>query len=96
MFLCLWGWVLRKSHAHYIVENEEILFVKAMHIRETTCGPHEILNEAERYKVKYKLFSVRTLFIAGTTFLTVVEKLSLFDAFYCVCATITTLGWLWG
>ncbi|GKB50016.1 two-pore potassium channel 1-like protein [Tanacetum coccineum] len=93
----LGGFALSKA-ADYIVEKEEILFVKAIHIGDqTTCDPHEILNEAERYKVKYKLLAVLTLIvflvIVGTTFLTIVEKLSLFDAFYCVCATITTLGY---
>lgn len=82
MGMGLGGFALSKA-ADYIVEKEEILFVKAMHIRETTCGPHEILNEAERYKVKYKLFSIITLIfflvIVGTTLLTVVEKLSLLE-----------------
>ncbi|GJV38097.1 two-pore potassium channel 1-like protein [Tanacetum coccineum] len=97
MGMGLGGFALSKA-ADYIVEKEEILFVKAIHIRDqTVCDPHEILNEAERYKVKYKLYAILTLIvllvIVGTTFLTVVEKLSLFDAFYCVCSTITTLGY---
>ncbi|KVH88663.1 Ion transport 2, partial [Cynara cardunculus var. scolymus] len=91
----LGGFALSKA-ADYIVEKEEILFVKAIHIHET-CGPKEILDETERYRVKYKFLTVLTLIvflvIVGTLFLTLVENLSVFDAFYCVCATITTLGY---
>ncbi|KAJ9566391.1 hypothetical protein OSB04_002357 [Centaurea solstitialis] len=91
----LGGFALSKA-ADYIVEQEEVLFVKAIHIHET-CGPKEILNETERHKLKYKFLTVLTfivfLVIFGTMFLILVENLSAFDAFYCVCATITTLGY---
>ena len=91
----LGGFALSKA-AGYIVEKAEVLFVKAIHIHET-CGPKEIINETERHKVKYKFLTVLTLIvflvITGTMFLTLVENLSLFDAIYCVCATITTLGY---
>lgn len=96
MGMGLGGFALSKA-ADYIVEKEEIIFVRAIHIHETNYGPNEILNEAETYRVKYKFYTVLILIvflvIVGTVFLTVAENLSLFDAFYCVCATITTLGY---
>ncbi|KAI3676528.1 hypothetical protein L1987_86138 [Smallanthus sonchifolius] len=93
--LALGGFVLSKA-ADYIVERQEILLVKAIHARET-YGPNDILKEAETNKAKYKFLTVLTLIIflmtLGTLFLSLVEKLSYFEAFYCVCATITTLGY---
>ncbi|KAL4562956.1 hypothetical protein LXL04_026987 [Taraxacum kok-saghyz] len=91
----LGGFALSKA-ADYIVEKEEIMVVKALHIHDG-CGLNEIVNEAERYKVKYKFLTVLILigFLAmiGTMFLTLVENMCFFDAVYCVCATITTLGY---
>lgn len=95
MGMALVGLLLSKA-ADTIVENQEILLVKAMHMREK-CSPVEILKEAETNKVKYKFFTVLVLLvvliITGTVFLYEKEGLELFDAFYCVCATITTLGY---
>ncbi|CAH1448200.1 unnamed protein product [Lactuca virosa] len=95
MGMGLGGFALSKA-ADYIVEKEEIIVVKAMHIHDA-CGLNEILNEAERYKVKYKLLTVLILIaflaIVGTVFLSIFENMTFFDAFYCVCATITTLGY---
>ncbi|MFS7987940.1 putative EF-hand domain pair, potassium channel domain, EF-Hand 1, calcium-binding protein [Helianthus anomalus] len=96
--LALGGFVLSKV-ADYIVEKQEILFVKAIHMHETN-GPNssnDILKEAETNKAKYKFLTNLTLILflmtLGTLFLSLVEKLSYFEAFYCVCATITTLGY---
>lgn len=93
--LALGGFVLSKA-ADYIVEKQEILLVKAIHMRET-YSPNDILKEAETNKVKYKFFTILTLILflmtVGTLFLSLVEQLSYFEAFYCVCATITTLGY---
>nr|XP_043611548.1 two-pore potassium channel 1-like [Erigeron canadensis] len=93
--MALGGFVLSKA-ADYIVGKQEILFVKAIHMRET-YGQDKILKEAETYKVKYKFLTILILIIIlvtiGTLFLSLVEKLSYFEAFYCVCATITTLGY---
>ncbi|XP_057463888.1 two-pore potassium channel 1-like [Actinidia eriantha] len=89
------GFVLSKA-ADYIVEKEEILLVKAIHMREKV-GPSEILKEVESNKAKYKFFTSLTLLlvlvIVGTVFLSQFEELDLVDALYCVCATISTLGY---
>ncbi|KAL2466908.1 Two-pore potassium channel 1 [Abeliophyllum distichum] len=59
-------------------------------------GPAEIL-EVESNKVRYKCFTAMALLVVlilvGTIFLATVEKLDIVDAFYCVCSTITTLGY---
>lgn len=93
--MALGGFALSKA-ADYIVGKQEILFVKAIHMRET-MGPNEILKEAETNKVMYKFLTILTVILflmtVGTLFLSLVEKLSYFEAFYCVCATITTLGY---
>ncbi|XP_023756939.1 two-pore potassium channel 1-like [Lactuca sativa] len=93
--MALGSFALSKA-ADYIVGKQEILFVKAIHMHET-YGPNQILKEAETNKVKYKFFTILTLIIflmtVGTLFLSLVEQLSYFEAFYCVCATITTLGY---
>lgn len=92
--LALGGFVLSKA-ADYIVERQEILLVKALHSR--AYDPNDILKEAETNKSKYKFLTMLSIIIflmtLGTLFLSVVEKLSYFEAFYCVCATITTLGY---
>ncbi|KAJ9566834.1 hypothetical protein OSB04_002800 [Centaurea solstitialis] len=93
--MALGGFALSKA-ADYIVGKQEILFVKAIHVHET-YGPNEILKETETNKVKYKFLTVLTLILflmtIGTLVLSLVERLSYFEAFYCVCATITTLGY---
>lgn len=82
--------------ADYLVEKQEILLVKALHMREKV-GPSDILKEIETNRVRYKFFMVLgfllVLIVAGTIFLATVEKLAPVDAFYCVCSTITTLGY---
>ncbi|CAK9156814.1 unnamed protein product [Ilex paraguariensis] len=93
--MALVGFVLSKA-ADYIVEKEELLLVKAIHLREK-FGPAEILKEVETNGVRYKLLTTLILLfvlvIVGTLFLHQIEGLNLFDAFYCVCSTITTLGY---
>lgn len=93
--VALGGLILGKA-ADYLVEKQEILMVKAMHMNERV-SPDEILKEVETNKVKYKFVMVSTflvlLIIIGTVFLSSVEKLRFVDAFYCVCSTITTLGY---
>ncbi|KAF8409727.1 hypothetical protein HHK36_005806 [Tetracentron sinense] len=93
MALC--GLILIKA-ADYLVEKQEILLVKVLHVHKK-IGPTDILKEIEANKVKYKflmtLALLLVLIIVGTIFLATVEKLDLVDAFYCVCSTITTLGY---
>ncbi|KAK8969581.1 Two pore potassium channel a [Platanthera guangdongensis] len=82
--------------ADYLVEKQEVLLIKALSQRNNS-GEHQMGKEIEADRVKYK-FLVATgalvmLIIVGTLILSMVEKLSIVDAFYCVCATITTLGY---
>jgi potassium channel subfamily K len=93
--MALVGLILSKA-ADYLVEKQEILLVKALHMRQKP-GRTDILKEVETNGLRYKCISafilLLVLIIAGTIFLTTVEKLDIVDAFYCVCASITTLGY---
>lgn len=93
--MALVGLVLSKG-ADYLVEKQEVLIVKALHMRQK-LGPSDIMKEIETNKTRYKfiLASVFLLILitTGSIFLTFVEKLDFIDAFYCVCCTITTLGY---
>ncbi|KAJ8532516.1 hypothetical protein K7X08_012439 [Anisodus acutangulus] len=93
--MALVGIVLSKA-ADYLVEKQETLLIKAMHMGRGV-GPSEILEEIETKKVKYKCFMIAAflivLIVVGMVVLDRVERLDTIDAFYCVCATITTLGY---
>ncbi|XP_008244583.1 PREDICTED: two-pore potassium channel 1 [Prunus mume] len=93
--MALVGLILSKA-ADYLVEKQEILLVKALHMHEKV-GHIQVLKDAETNSLKYKcivaLILLLVLISAGTIFLATVEKLDLVDAFYCVCSTITTLGY---
>lgn len=93
--MALVGILLSKA-ADDLVENQEVFLVKLIHMREK-CDPVEMLKEVESNKAKYKFFTVLILLlifmIAGMLFLYQKEGLDFFDALYCVCSTITTLGY---
>ncbi|KAA8523553.1 hypothetical protein F0562_009976 [Nyssa sinensis] len=93
--MALVGLILSEA-ADFLVEKQEILLVKALHVHQKV-GPTEILDDIETNKVRYKCIVSLTLLllliIVGTIFLATVEKLGIVDAFYCVCSTITTLGY---
>lgn len=93
--MALVGLILSKA-ADYLVEKQEILLVKALHMRQKV-GPSDIVKEVETNRVTYKCLTTFILLlvqiVVGTIFLATVEKLDLVDAFYCVCATISTLGY---
>ncbi|XP_043689004.1 two pore potassium channel a-like [Telopea speciosissima] len=93
--MALIGLILSKG-ADYLVEKQEILLVKALHMSHKV-GAKEVVKELETNRVKYKFVVILILFllllVVGTIFLHKVEKLDLVDAFYCVCSTITTLGY---
>ncbi|XVE96657.1 hypothetical protein REPUB_Repub02eG0241600 [Reevesia pubescens] len=93
--MALIGLVLIKA-ADYLVEKQETLLVKAFKMNQKV-GQLEILKEIENNRVKYKFYTtlilLLVLILAGTFFLYTVENLDLVDAFYCVCSTITTLGY---
>lgn len=90
------GALILSKAADYLVEKQEILLVKALHMHQKV-DKTEVLKEAESHRIRYKCICVFILLvllmIVGTTFLITVEKLDLVDAFYCVCSTITTLGY---
>lgn len=93
--MALVGIILSKA-ADYLVEKQEVLLVKAMHMRQKV-DQSEIMQEVETNKSRYKCLMtfifLLALIISGTAFLATVEKMTLVDAFYCVCCTITTLGY---
>lgn len=93
--MALIGLTISKG-ADHLVEKQEVFLIKAMHLRKK-LGPSDILKEMENNRVRYKCFMMLSilvvLIIVGTIFLVTVEKLSIVDAFYCVCSTISTLGY---
>ncbi|KAM5584488.1 hypothetical protein ABKV19_004053 [Rosa sericea] len=93
--MALIGLILSKA-ADYLVEKQEILLIKALHVRQK-FGQTDVLKEVETNSMRYKCIIVfillLVLMISGTIFLATVEKLDLVDAFYCVCCTITSLGY---
>ncbi|GAB2224744.1 hypothetical protein Droror1_Dr00005514 [Drosera rotundifolia] len=88
--------ILLSRAADYLVQKQEVLLAKAIHLR-GKVAPSEILKEVETNKTKYKvvmtMVTMLALVVVGTLVLTVVEKMKVVDAFYCVCTTITTLGY---
>ncbi|GAB2301008.1 hypothetical protein Dimus_035044 [Dionaea muscipula] len=95
--------ILLSRAADFLVEKQENLFAMAIHLRDkvppAACSDNNIIQEAvlETNKTKYKLIMALMLMlvlgVVGTFVLTAVEKMRLVDALYCVCATITTLGY---
>ncbi|KAH9607205.1 hypothetical protein KSS87_021271 [Heliosperma pusillum] len=95
MGVALVGLILSKG-ADYLVEKQEKMLVRAWHMSKE-FGPSDVIKEIETNKARYKCVLVflilLVLILIGTLFLTFVEKLDIIDAFYCVCCTITTLGY---
>ncbi|KAK4484760.1 hypothetical protein RD792_007354 [Penstemon davidsonii] len=93
--MALIGLMLSKG-ADYLVEKQELLLIEALHLRQK-LSPTEILKEMEDNKARYKCYITLALLVVlilvGTVFLATIEKLDIIDAFYCVCSTITTLGY---
>ncbi|KAI4306208.1 hypothetical protein L6164_029503 [Bauhinia variegata] len=86
--------ILSKA-ADYLVEKQEIFLIKALNRKK--LGETDVLRKVQvnrtRYKLVLVLFLLLIFIVVGTTVLATVEKLSLVDAFYCVCSTLTTLGY---
>ncbi|KAK4795889.1 hypothetical protein SAY86_028215 [Trapa natans] len=91
--MALIGLIMSKA-ADYLVEKQEVLLLKALHLNKK-LSPSEMETEIHqaRYKCITVLFILALLIVSGTVFLAKVEELSFVDAFYCVCSTITTLGY---
>ncbi|MED6196290.1 hypothetical protein PIB30_046103 [Stylosanthes scabra] len=89
------GLILGKA-ADYLVEKQQVYLVKAMKIHQNV-SQREILKKVEVNKARYKFllafFLLLIMIIVGTVFLVMVEKLTVIDALYRVCSTVTTLGY---
>ncbi|CAD6257146.1 unnamed protein product [Miscanthus lutarioriparius] len=92
--VALVGTFLSKA-ADYLVEKQEALLFRALHLRR--ADDHRALRAMEANKVRYKFYTAAALLAAllasGMAFLVEVEGMRPVDAFYCVCATVTTLGY---
>ncbi|XP_031283743.1 two-pore potassium channel 1-like [Pistacia vera] len=90
------GGIMLSKAADYLVEKQEILLIKALHRRQK-LGPMDMQKEVETNGLRYKcilfLIIISVLIIVGTVVLALVEGMDFVDAFYCVCSTITTLGY---
>ncbi|KAI3673867.1 hypothetical protein L6452_39997 [Arctium lappa] len=94
--MLLIGLVLSKA-ADYLVEKQEILLAKALHMNQT-IGTVETLKRMKTNQVRNKCILLVALLVvlmaAGTVVLLSVEDLDFIHAFYCVVATITSLGYI--
>ncbi|XP_066338041.1 two pore potassium channel b-like [Miscanthus floridulus] len=92
--VALVGAFLSKA-ADYLVEKQEALVFRAVHLNH--ADDPKSLRDMEANKVRYKLYTATGLLAvvlaSGMAFLMKVEGMRLVDAFYCVCATVTTLGY---
>ncbi|PPR99111.1 hypothetical protein GOBAR_AA21563 [Gossypium barbadense] len=89
--MVLIGLILAKA-ADYLVEKQEKLLFRALHMYKID-GEIEVLKEVEHNRFYTTSILLVVFVVTGTIFLYKVEKLDLVDAFYCVCSTITTLGY---
>lgn len=96
--MALGGLILSKA-ADYVVEKQEIFLVRALFLKgeNEKLGLQELSKEIGNNKSKYKLVLAASIFcllmIVGIAFLYFVENLDFVDALYCVCSTVTTLGY---
>lgn len=81
--------------ANYIVEMQEKMLVHS--IKRKQQAEYEMPQEMDAMNAVWKVFvagmMVVALLIVGIIFLVKVEEMSTVDAFYCVCVTMTTLGY---
>ena len=92
--VALVGAFLSKA-ADYLVEKQEALVFRAVHLNH--ADDPKSLRDMEANKVRYKLYTatgfLAVVLASGMAFLMKVKGMRLVDAFYCVCATVTTLGY---
>ncbi|KAM7280638.1 hypothetical protein ACFE04_007772 [Oxalis oulophora] len=83
--------ILTKA-ADYIALKQQFSLIEALH-----GTPWRTIDTKYKHKTKYNiLIASIVLFvfvITGTVFLILIEGLDIVDAFYCVCSTISTLGY---
>uniref|UniRef100_A0A0C9RZF8 TSA: Wollemia nobilis Ref_Wollemi_Transcript_124_1609 transcribed RNA sequence n=1 Tax=Wollemia nobilis TaxID=56998 RepID=A0A0C9RZF8_9CONI len=82
--------------ADYLVEKQERLLIKAVsrnqnHVLED-CTSEKMVHRAH-CKLLVSLAILLALILVGVVFLYEFEGLDFLDSFYCVCSTITTLGY---
>lgn len=87
--------ILSKA-ADYLVEKQQVLLIKALKFSQEV-GEFDARKKIKSNRLKYKILMIViflfVLIIVGTVFLSKVEGFDLVDSFYCVCCTITTLGY---
>lgn len=87
------GLIMNKV-AEYLVEKQELMLVKAL-TKHQKNDPSKI-TETEFNKPMFKcllaMAILSVLMMIGTIFLLVIEDLNSIDALFCVCSTVTTLG----
>jgi len=92
--VALVGAFLSKA-ADYLVEKQEALVFRSFHLHH--ADDCKSLRNMEANKVLYKLYTsaalLAVILASGMAFLVKVEGMRPVDAFYCVCATVTTLGY---
>lgn len=89
--MALVGLILGQA-ADYLVDKQEMLLIRALHL-DDQVGPSEIETNKVKYKFLTTFVQLLVLVIVGIMFLMLVESFNFVDALYCVCATITTLGY---
>ncbi|CAI9773380.1 unnamed protein product [Fraxinus pennsylvanica] len=102
--VALVGVIVSKA-ADHLVEKQQKMLIDALDMRQElgrTETPVEIESDSVQIKrmidsVQYKCFVTIVLLVVlviiGAVLLATIEKLDLVDAFYCVCSTLTTLGY---
>ncbi|XP_066396011.1 two pore potassium channel b-like [Miscanthus floridulus] len=92
--VALVGTFLSKA-TDYLIEKQEALLFRVLHLR--CADDHRALRAMEANKVRYKLYTaaalLATLLASRMAFLVEVEGMRSMDAFYYMCATMTTLGY---
>lgn len=91
--------VLVSGAANYLVEKQEKILVRKVHLKHKheKCNSEEVVDNDEVVAAKWKVAisgaAVLVLFITGVLVLMFCEGQSFINAFYCVCVTVTTLGY---
>ncbi|CAI9773382.1 unnamed protein product [Fraxinus pennsylvanica] len=91
--VALVGVIVSKA-ADHLVEKQQKMLIDALDMRQElgrTETPVEI--ESDSVRIKRMIVLLVVLVIIGAVLLATIEKLDLVDAFYCVCSTLTTLGY---
>jgi len=90
--------VLVSGAANYLVEKQEKILAHKVHLKhKQKCNSEEVVDDDEVVAAKWKVAisgaAVVLLFITGVLVLMFCEGQSFINAFYCVCVTVTTLGY---